>query len=597
MYTVAVDIGGTFTDVVVIDNERGRTHAGKSLTTVDDLQQGVIDGLSDAARGVGIEVSELLSRTERMIHATTQSSNAVFSFTGARTAVITTRGFADTLTIMRATGRVAGLSVFERHHYRQTQKPRLLVDERDIFDVVERVDAQGRVVCPLDEDSVLDAVRRIRDGGYEAVAVALVFSHKNPAHEQRIREILEREAPLVYVSVSCEVAPVMGEYERSATAMFNAYVGPVIDRYINRLETTLRDIGLKQKLLIVQANGGVTTTAQTIPIFTIESGPAAGVVGAAEVAATLGQRNVIATDVGGTTFKVAVIENGRWGHSNDTVLNQYQLRLPMVDLASIGAGGGSIARVDGRRLRIGPQSASSSPGPACYGLGGAEPTVTDADLGARLHLAGQLPRRAHGAASRAGGGGDQEPRRRSPVRGRRDRRGGRHQAGHRQPDGGPDPQVHAGARIRFAQLRDDGLRRRRPGACRVLWRGGRGRRDHHPVSCHRALRLRCRQSHIRFSLQTSHPLVLPQPPNVVEELFTAMETDGRQKLLDADVPPNRHRFERWVEARYRRQSTTSGFPPRRWSTTPAWRSPPKISSGSTNGCSARAPPCATRASN
>src|SRR5690606_8505623 len=195
------------------------------------------------------------------------------------------------------------------------------------------------------------AVRRIRDGGYEAVAVALVFSHKNPAHEQRVREILGREVPLVYVSVSSEVAPVMGEYERSATAMFNAYVGPVIDRYVTRLEATLREIGLKQKLLIVQANGGVTTTAQTIPIFTIESGPAAGVVGAAEVAATLGQRNVIATDVGGTTFKVAVIENGRWGHSNDTVLNQYQLRLPMVDLASIGAGGGSIAWVDGRRLR------------------------------------------------------------------------------------------------------------------------------------------------------------------------------------------------------------------------------------------------------
>lgn len=560
MYTVAVDIGGTFTDVVVIDNERGRTHAGKSLTTVDDLQQGVIDGLSDAARGVGIEVSELLSRTERMIHATTQSSNAVFSFTGARTAVITTRGFADTLTIMRATGRVAGLSVFERHHYRQTQKPRLLVDERDIFDVVERVDAQGRVVCPLDEDSVLDAVRRIRDGGYEAVAVALVFSHKNPAHEQRIREILEREAPLVYVSVSCEVAPVMGEYERSATAMFNAYVGPVIDRYINRLETTLRDIGLKQKLLIVQANGGVTTTAQTIPIFTIESGPAAGVVGAAEVAATLGQRNVIATDVGGTTFKVAVIENGRWGHSNDTVLNQYQLRLPMVDLASIGAGGGSIAWVDGRRLRIGPQSASSSPGPACYGLGGAEPTVTDADLvlgyispdnflGGRMAL---HPEQAVAAI-------------RSRVA---------------DPLFGGDV-IAAAAGIKqvidsqMADLIHKCTLERGYDSRNFVMMAYGGAGPVHAASygeevgvgeiiipfhatVHSAYG--AARSHIRFSLQTSHPLVLPQPPNVVEELFTAMETDGRQKLLDADVPPNRHRFERWVEARYRRQVNNLRIP-------------------------------------
>ena len=380
MYSVAVDIGGTFTDVVVIEDASGQTFAGKSLTTPDDLQRGVFDGLEDAAGQVGVDVRQLLGRTSRMVHATTQSSNAVFSFTGARTAVLATRGFGDTLLIMRATGRVAGLTVFERHHYRMTQKPRLLVDERDIFEVPERVDYRGRVIQPLDEAAVRQMAATLRQRRYEAVAVAFLFSHKNSEHERRVRDILATELPGVYISLSSEVAPVMGEYERSATALFNAYVGPVIESYVSRLAGALAEAGLEQKLLMMQANGGVATAAQTVPIFTIESGPAAGVVGAAQIASSLDLPNVIATDVGGTTFKVAIVDRGRWGYSRETVLNQYQLRLPMVDVASIGAGGGSIAWVDGRRLRIGPQSAGAAPGPACYALGGEEPTVTDADL-------------------------------------------------------------------------------------------------------------------------------------------------------------------------------------------------------------------------
>src|SRR5690349_18059546 len=224
MYTVAVDIGGTFTDVVVMDDASGETFAGKSLTTPDDLQRGVFDGLDDAAGQVGVDVRQLLGATGRMVHATTQSSNAVFAFSGARCAVLATRGFGDTLLIMRATGRVAGLTVFERHHYRATQKPRLLVDERDIFEVPERVDYLGRVVQPLDEAAVGAIATTLRERGYEAVAVGFLFSHKNAAHEQRVRDILARELPGVYVSLSCEVAPLMGEYERSATALFNAYV-------------------------------------------------------------------------------------------------------------------------------------------------------------------------------------------------------------------------------------------------------------------------------------------------------------------------------------------------------------------------------------
>jgi len=553
MYTVAVDIGGTFTDVVVIDQANGRTHAGKSLTTPDDLQRGVFDGLADAAQGAGIAVPELLGGAARMVHATTQSSNAVFAFTGARTAVITTRGFGDTLMIMRATGRVAGLSVFERHHYRMTQKPRLLVDERDIIEVDERIDALGNVVLPLDE-AALDAVAdRIVAGGYQAVAVAFLFSHKNAAHERRVRERLAARLPGIYLSLSSDVAPVMGEYERSATALFNAYVGPVIDQYIRRLEATLRDAGLRQPLLIVQANGGVATTAQTVPIFTIESGPAAGVVGAAELAISLGTPDVIATDVGGTTFKVAIIEQGRWGYSRETVLNQYQLRLPMIDVASIGAGGGSIAWVDGRRLRIGPQSASSVPGPACYGLGGVEPTVTDADL-----VLGYLaPDRFLGGRMKL----DRE----QAIEAIRSRIAA--------PlfDGNV---IAAAAGIR--QVIDSQMadlirkctleRGHDPRDFVMMAYGGAG--PVHAASYGEEVGAReiivpflatvhsafgAALSDVRFSLQHSHPLVLPQAPETVEAIYRAMEDDGTRRLLEADVPADRHRFDRWVEARYRRQ--------------------------------------------
>jgi len=553
VYTVAVDIGGTFTDVVVIDDKNGRAYVGKTLSTPEDLQQGVMSGLEDAAQGVGIPLSRLLGETDRMVHATTQSSNAVFAFAGAKTAVMATRGFGDTLTIMRATGRVAGLSVYERHHYRMTQKPRLLVDERDIFEVVERMDYKGRIVTPLDEDSVRLAAARIRAGGYKAVAVGFLFSHKNAAHEQRVRDILRESLPGVYLSISSEVAPVLGEYERSATTLFNAYVGPVIENYIRRLETTLAKAGLKRNLLIVQANGGVATTSQTVPIFTIESGPAAGVVGAAHIAKALGVPNLIATDVGGTTFKVAIVENGRWGYSRETVLNQYQLRLPMVDLASIGAGGGSIAWTDGGRLRVGPQSAAAHPGPACYGLGGQEPTVTDADvvlgyiapdrfLGGRMKL---HPDQALEAIRR---------RIADPL------------------FGGDVLAAAAGIRQVIDSQMADLIRKstlergRDPRDFVMMAYGGSG--PVHAASYGSDIGVReiivpffatvhsaygAALSDIRFSLQYSDPLVLPVAPERLEGIYANMEARGHRNLEGADVPLERRQFHRWVEARFRRQ--------------------------------------------
>lgn len=553
MYTIAVDIGGTFTDVIATDNRSGHTVMGKSLTTPSDLQQGVLNGLADAAANLDTDVPSLLKQTGRMVHATTQSSNAVFAFSGARTAVLTTRGFGDTLTIMRASGRVAGLSVFERHHYRATSKPRLLVDERDIFEIPERVDAEGEVVTPLDEAEVAHVAKVLTQRGYEAVAIAYLFSHQNPAHEKRTAEILRREAPQLYVSVSADIAPVMGEYERSATALFNAYVGPVIDSYLVRLERTLADNGLRQKLLIVQSNGGLATVAQTVPIYTIESGPAAGVVGTAHMAERFGYRNVIATDVGGTTFKVAIIEGGAWRYSTQTVLNQYQLRLPMIDVASIGAGGGSIAWVDGGRLRIGPKSASADPGPACYGLGGEEPTVTDADvalgyiapdsfLGGRMKLhrdqALEAIRRRIAdplfggdvTAAAAGIRKVVDSQMADLIRKCTLERGYDPRDFVLMAYGGAGP-VHAASYGAEA------------GTTKVL--------VPYFATVHSAYGAAL--SDIRFSLQFSEPIVLPNDAARIEAIFGTMETKGAEALHRADVPTAKRRYDRWVEARYRRQ--------------------------------------------
>jgi N-methylhydantoinase A len=560
VYTIAVDIGGTFTDVFVTEASSGRSFDAKTLTTPDDLQEGVLRGLKSAAESAGLAPRELLGRASRFVHATTQSTNAIFSFAGAKTAVLATRGFGDTLTIMRATGRVAGLSVFERHHYRATQKPRLIADERDIFEIAERIDHKGTVVTPLDEAAVRAAARAIAERGYRAVAIGFLFSHKNPAHERRAREILREEAPELYISLSGEVAPVIGEYERSATALFNAYVGPVIEGYLARLDAALREAGLRQKLLVVQANGGLATATQTVPILTVESGPAAGVVGAAALAARLGYKNVIATDVGGTTFKVAVIENGRWSYSKETVLNQYQLRLPMIDVASIGAGGGSIAWVDGPRLRIGPQSAAADPGPACYGLGGQEPTVTDADvvlgyvspesfLGGRMRLDRDAAERA--IAERVA----------QPL------------------FGGDVLAAAAGIRTVVDSQMADLIRKSTlerghdPRDFVMMAYGGAG--PGHAASYGTDIGMSriivpfhatvhsaygAALSDVRFSLTHSDPMVLPADPATIEAIYAEMERQGDTLLAEAEIEPPRREFRRRVEARFRRQVHTLRIP-------------------------------------
>jgi N-methylhydantoinase A len=556
MYTLSVDIGGTFTDIVAFDEAKERTVVGKALTTPGDLRKGVMAGLEQAAAELDVPLKKILSEAHRFVHATTQSSNAIFAFAGAKTAVVTTRGFGDTLTIMRATGRVAGLSVFERYHYRATEKPRMLVDERDIFEVAERMDYAGRAVTKLDEAEMREIAKKIKAQGYEAVAVSFLFSHKNDAHEERAREIVKEIIADAYVTISSEVAPVLGEYERSATTLFNAYVGPVIESYLDGLVSTLGDGGLKCNPLIAQANGGLATPAQTIPIFTVESGPAAGVVGSAYLANQLGVPNVIATDVGGTTFKVAVVEGGKWTYSKETILNQYQLRLPMIDVVSIGAGGGSIAWVDNGRLRIGPMSASSDPGPACYGFGGDRPTVTDADLvlghlsadkflGGRMKLdvaAASAAIQKHIAtplfsgdviAAAAGIRRVVDAQMADLIRKTTLQRGHDPRAFALMAYGGSGP-VHAasyGADLGMSEI--------------II-----------PFNASVHSAYGGALSDVRFSLRYSDPLTLPVEPGRLEALYTPMEKDGDKLLADADVAPENRRFERWVEARYRRQVHT-----------------------------------------
>jgi N-methylhydantoinase A len=379
-FIVGIDVGGTFTDACAVRVDGSAVYVAKVPTTPDDLIRGLLTGLEELADAADLDVEQLLSATKKFVHGTTQTSNVMFTWSGARTGLIATRGFGDELLIMRARGRVAGLSLTERRHLRNTQKPPTIVDPELIVEVNERVDARGNVLVALQPSERERAVRALIDHDVDAIAVALLFSPRNPTHELQLEDTIRQLAPDVHVSLSHRVAPILGEYERTSTTAVNAYVAPTLESYLERLQHELSQLGLRSEVLIVHADGGVAQVRQAVPVRTIESGPAAGMVAVKALASDAGMPDVIATDVGGTTFKVGLITNGDWGYSRETIINQYTLLIPMVDLISIGAGGGSIAWVDDARLRVGPRSAGSSPGPACYGWGGQEPTVTDADV-------------------------------------------------------------------------------------------------------------------------------------------------------------------------------------------------------------------------
>ena len=378
---LGIDIGGTFTDLVLMD-EGGNISTAKAPTTPGELEKGVFDAVGVAAQAQGLGPEELLSRVTAFGHGTTQATNALIERTGATTGLITTRGFGDTLALQRLMGFTAGIPVEHLGRYSRRRYPDPIVPRRLVREVRERVDQAGRVLVPLDEESVRSAVRELIDAGVQTFAVALLWSFRNPAHEEQVGSIIREMAPDAFVSLSCQVSPIIGEYERTATTVLNSYLAPKVANYLDRIENLLRDRGFRGKFNVLNSAGGVVPAREAArkPLLLVASGPAGGVMGSLQLAQEIGHHNIITTDMGGTSFDVALVVDGKPLVSGTHEVGGYHLNTPVIDIRAIGAGGGSIARVQAGLLRVGPDSAGAMPGPVCYGRGGKLATVTDADL-------------------------------------------------------------------------------------------------------------------------------------------------------------------------------------------------------------------------
>lgn len=382
-YYIGVDIGGTFTDCVAVD-DHGVRYQAKSPSTKADPSEGVVQGLARVAETIGISLDALLASTDRFSHGTTIGTNMVIERTGAKVALLTTVGHRDALLMMRGTGRVTGRMPDSLFSLRDTGMPNKLVPRDQIHEVIERVDADGEIVVRLDDRNLAQILERIEQEGIQSVAVNLLWSFTNSEHEKRIGAALASLPSKPYVALSSEISPRIGEYERAAATAISAYLGPGSMLYLDRLETRLRSQRLERAFLVMQSNGGVGTVddVKRQPLRLLDSGPAGGMVGVDSLARHYGHRNVIATDMGGTSFDVGLIVDGAPLTRNKGIIDHYTYYLPHLDVTSIACGGGSIARYDEHSgsMQVGPRSAGSEPGPACYGRGGREATVTDADV-------------------------------------------------------------------------------------------------------------------------------------------------------------------------------------------------------------------------
>ncbi len=379
-FRIGIDIGGTFTDFTAVDDVTGKITVTKHLTTPDQPEKAVLAGLE----GLTERLPDLLPQSEAVVHATTLATNVVIERKGAPTALLTTEGFRDILEI----GRESRYHLYDPF----IRFPVPLIPRPLRVGVSERVYADGTVIKPLDEDDVLGAVELLRSAGVRSVAVCYLHAYREPEHERRTRDLLLDALPGVSVSLSHEVHPEPKEYERTSTTVVDAYVKPVIDGYLERLEARLDRLGYSQRLLMMQSNGGVISaeTARRHPIQIIESGPAAGVEAAAYYGRLLGEHDVVSFDMGGTTAKLCLLQGGDAARTRSFEVDRVSrfrqgsgipVAIPVYDLLEIGAGGGSIARLnDLGLLQVGPDSAGSDPGPACYRSGGTAPTVTDANV-------------------------------------------------------------------------------------------------------------------------------------------------------------------------------------------------------------------------
>ena len=379
-FSLGVDIGGTFTDFALMDAVSGEVHAAKVLTNYKDLAQAVLDGV----RQLALRIPGSLAAIERVIHGTTLATNALIQRTGGKTALLVTRGFRDVLEL----GRESRFDIYDIN----IELPAALVPRKHVFEIDERIDHTGKVAVPLAVDQVGKVIEQIKAQGMDAVAVCLLHAFKNPRHEREIAALLGRALPRVPLSLSSDVMPDIREYERASTTAANAYVQPSIRGYLDRLAQGLKSEGVAAPLSIMTSDGGIVSceTANRYPVRLIESGPAGGAMASAFFAAETGIGKAIALDMGGTTAKVCVIDDGKPEQSTEFEVDRVfrfakgsglPLKIPVLEMIEIGAGGGSIAGVSKLGLlKVGPGSAGSEPGPACYGLGGDAPTVTDADL-------------------------------------------------------------------------------------------------------------------------------------------------------------------------------------------------------------------------
>jgi len=562
VWRIGVDIGGTFTDVAVVDDATGRIGVAKALTTPRDLSDGVIAAVQQAMGRNRIEARDV----GLLCHATTVVTNALLEEKGARAGLVTTRGFRDILELRRSS-RGDLYDLFQ-------DPPRVLVPRRRRFEITERIGADGQVVIPLAEEEIDGLIRSLRAADVEAIAVSLLFSFLNPVHEQRRGERLRCAFPGVPVYLSSEVLPEIREFERTSTTAVCAYVGPILASYLERLEETTRSMGLP-RLYVMGSNGGVFEAREGVamPAMAVESGPAAGVVGAAIIARQTGRPDLLSFDMGGTTAKASLIRGGKYettaeyevggGFNATRFMNGagHPIRVPVIDLAEVSAGGGSIAWVDrAGALRVGPKSAGAEPGPVCYGRGGTEPTVTDCNLalgylGESSLLAGEM--RIDGDAAQAA----IERRLAKPL--------------------GVDVRTAAAGVVDVVNhamaeaLKIVSVQRGHdPRAFTLVAFGGAG-----PLHA-AALAEELGMAHVicppipgafsalgligtdlrRDYVRTVYVTTAAADPGVLEDAFRALEAEGRAMLDRAGTPPDRRRFVRSIDARYERQSYELNVP-------------------------------------
>src|SRR5262247_1633718 len=373
------------TDLICGIDADGRIVTAKAPSTPRDFSQGVLDALDLVSGTLGLTTEALLRRTARLALGTTVGTNALLQRRGARVGLITTKGHRDVIHIMRGARGVPGLASEQVLHFPESNKPSPpIVPKTLIAEVSERVDCKGAVVVELNEEEAEAGIRRLVAKGAQAIAICFLWSFKRPEHERRVKAMAERLAPGVFVCCSVDLVPRWGEYERTAATVINAYLGPVTGAYVERVGRRVAGAGLATPVQVMQCGGGVVPAAQAArrAFLTLDSGPVAGVLASQYLGQILGQKHVIATDMGGTSFDVGLVYDGTPVASYQSVVNQYEYFVPRIDIRSIGSGGGSIIWLDetSGTLRVGPVSAGAEPGPVCYGRGGSLPTITDAAL-------------------------------------------------------------------------------------------------------------------------------------------------------------------------------------------------------------------------